>query len=347
MEKNISIAVYTLDLPQYACPVLRIIEPARAAGNVELLWGAQSDGVNYAIHDDAMDAADLVLFQRYFPMQETWPLVAKALGSGKPVVYDLDDQLLDVPAAHPLRGKLEQCAPFAEKLLKRAHLVTVSTPELKTAFAPLNESIQVLPNRIPDALWPKRPAPALADGGPLRVGFAGTASHAPDLKTVEAPLAKIAEQFKERVQFVFYGCAPDGMDFLKAQVVAFESDYAGYARRLPGLGLHAAIAPLAENAFNRAKSDIKWQEYSLCAIPGVYAALPPYTQSVEHGGTGFLAHDEQEWFEALEALLNDEALRLDMARDASLAVRERHMLSLQSRETSAMWRKLILQGGRS
>ena len=121
----LTIAVYSLDLPSYACAQLRLLGPAAVLRRqVELRWAATSDGRDYAIDASAMDAADVVVFQRYFPMEATWPLVERALGSGRPVIYEMDDNFLAVPRDHPMHQRLEPGKPLAGELLARAALVT-------------------------------------------------------------------------------------------------------------------------------------------------------------------------------------------------------------------------------
>ncbi len=160
----LTLAVYSLDLPAYACARLRLLGPAQAlAGKVELRWAASSNGSDYAISAEAMQGADAVIFQRYFPMRETWPLVAHALDSGLPVFYETDDNFLAVPKTHPMRQRLEPVIPFAAELLARADCVTVSTPELQRAFASRARRVEIVPNLIDQGLWgalDKRAQPA-------------------------------------------------------------------------------------------------------------------------------------------------------------------------------------------
>jgi glycosyltransferase involved in cell wall biosynthesis len=351
----LTLAAYTLDLPAYACARLRLVGPAAAlAGRVTLRLGAVSDGRDYAISPEAMDGADLIVFQRYFPMAETWPLVEQALGSGRPVVYDLDDNFLALPGDHPMRERLAPVAPYVRKLLARADLVTVSSPELARAFAGITRKTAVLPNFLEEGLWargglsradaaapaPRDPQSPPGPAGPVRIVFAGTSSHASDLALVAPALARVKERFGEGVEFVFLGCpAPGELQGRGARTLPFGEDYAGYARTLAGLSPDIGIAPLADNPFNRCKSAVKWLEYSALGVPGVYADLPPYAP-VRSGATGFKAGGgAPAWERELTRLVEDADLRLRIGHGARAEVLAHWGLRRGAEGYYTVWRR--------
>lgn len=336
------IAVFSLELPHYACALLRVLAPAREAG-VELAWAARSDGTNYAISEDVVAGCDLILVQRAFPQPETWPLIERLLAANIPVVYELDDLLLDLPDAHPLKSRFALCEPYVRKLLGRADLVTVSTSALAAACAPLAKRVEVLPNALPEALWRRRPPARRVRGAPVRLGFAGTASHQADLELIEPALEEIAGKFKEKVELILYGCSTPGLRALpQARTLPFAEDYEAYCRALPRLGLHIGLAPLLDSAFNRCKSDVKWQEYAACGAAGVYARLDPYSASVRPGQTGLLAEaDPASWFSALDRLISDPELCMRIGQ-ASQAQLDGALLSQRAADFARVWRSLVL-----
>ncbi len=88
-----------------------------------------------------------------------------------------------------------------------------------------------------------------------------------------------------------------------------------------------AIAPLQDNLFNRAKSHIKFLEYSALGFPGVYSRLEPYAQVVEDGENGLLAGSLVEWEAQLTALIEDSSLRARLGTAAQETVRRDWLLS--------------------
>ena len=357
----LTVAVYSLDLPTYACAELRLLGPARAlAGEVTLRWAVTHSSGDYALDAQALDGADIVVFQRYFPMEATWPLVEKALGSGLPVVYETDDDFLHVPADHPMFTRLGPVRPYARELVRRAALVTVSTRELARGMGGAARKVAVLPNGLDGVLW------ALGDGGPgpaglrapaeaacapqgleagkerpVRIVFAGTASHGRDLDLVAPAIRAVAGRFGAAVEFIFFGQAPQDVP---GRCVAFEEDYASYARALTGLAPDIALAPLEDTPFNRAKSAVKWLEYSAAGAAGVYSHLPAY-ELVSHGRTGLVAGpDWREWEQAIAGLVEDAVLRRSLAEAARREVCSRWRLDRLARRFLAVWREAADMG---
>ena len=65
---------------------------------------------------------------------------------------------------------------------------------------------------------------------------------------------------------------------------------------------------MTERSFNRYKSDIKFLDYGVLGIPGVYSNVGPYPASVVHEQTGLLVANQPEaWFAALSRLIEDAA----------------------------------------
>src|SRR5437899_12979401 len=66
---------------------------------------------------------------------------------------------------------------------------------------------------------------------------------------------------------------------------------------------HIGIAPLEKNAFNDAKSELKWLEYTALGIPTVASDFGPYKRAIGSGKDGFLTNDN--WELALTNLIEN------------------------------------------
>jgi hypothetical protein len=100
-----------------------------------------------------------------------------------------------------------------------------------------------------------------------------------------------------------------GLSHPRVSSIVPNMDYGRFVSDFVRLNFDIVLAPLIDHPFNRGKSDVKWLEAGFCAIPGVFENLPPYSGSIEHGETGFLAGSESDWEDALAALIDDPALR--------------------------------------
>ncbi|SFJ73288.1 Glycosyltransferase involved in cell wall bisynthesis [Desulfomicrobium apsheronum] len=311
----IKIAVYSLDLPHYACADLRIVTPFRKLReHLDFRWAVQDCNGQSRIDAEPAEWADLIVVQRYFPLKETSPLLEIILASGKPVVFEIDDLLLDVPPTHPLFHNFQKTAPFIRQLIPKVDVVTVSTDALRDRLLEFNPNTLTLPNFIDEAAV--TPAIPLADPMKTVIAYMGSPTHDQDLKFIEDALFRVKEKFGEATEFIFWGCAGTRLAKL-GRVIPFDDSYASFLKSLGKIHFDIGLAPLADNAFNRCKSNIKWLEYSAHARTGIFSDLEPYRESVEHGKTGMLVGDDpKEWFEALEYLISNPDQRKAMGRAA-------------------------------
>jgi len=339
---SLTIAAYSFDDPASACARLRLYAPAAALGRaVRLLPGAIPDGPGHHLRLDILSRADVILIQRYFPSPDTAGILDALFASGKPVVYDTDDDWTALGAEHPFAPAMAERLPHILETARRARLVTVTTARLAEVFAALNPRVTVVPNFLPDTLWrptapPNRPVVA--------VGLAATASHEPDIAPLLPVLATLAGEPAGKLRFVFFGCAPEAARFPGATTLPLHPDYAAYANRLARLGCGIGLAPLADTAFNRAKSPIKWMEYALCGMAGIFADLPPYREVVEQERTGLLVGpDPADWGEALRRLVLDAPLRRALAANAQETVMARHRLAGNAAAFLRAWTRAVTE----
>lgn len=76
------------------------------------------------------------------------------------------------------------------------------------------------------------------------------------------------------------------------------------------------LAVLEDSVLSDCKSEIKWLEAAVFAIPSVLSTTATYREVVEDGVTGLLAATPESWFSALDRLVRDTAYRKAMGRAA-------------------------------
>ena len=347
--KKLRVAVYSFDEPGHACADIRLFAPLKhLEGEVEFRWGVTRKENTFLIDPDGLSWADLVILQRFFPEERTVSFVDRVLRSGVPVLYELDDLLLDVPSTNSNGIYAARCAPYIVKLIRSCAGVTVSTRSLAEEILPYHPGVHVLPNLLDDDLWlAERDGEEGSRGSDrddrLVIGYTGTPTHHADLEPVEKALDVIADRYKEKVKFLFMGCATDRMLRLPGvSAIGFQPSYREYAKVLRRSRIDIAIAPLADNRFNRCKSNIKWLEYSACGIPGVYPDLPPYRSSIRHGRTGLLVGTRAEcWVDAIERLIRNPADRVAIADEARLEIRKEYTLSATAHRYLDVYREIL------
>ncbi len=339
-----SVVVYSPYRPEHACAEIRLCAPMRRLGwNVIWVRQAGSDHDQFAI--DLARGIDLVFVQRQFPSLKNEKVLRAALRSDVPIVFDLDDMLLDVPPWHPSSAELSRRAPFIRWVLSEADLITVSTEPLAASLRKVTRRpIRVQPNCVDTSLFVKRRT--RSEDGRFRFLISGTSTHARDWTLIERPLRECLDAHRGRVEAVFFGNAPSSLAAdPRVRYVPFESAYRGYAEQLAKLSVDAALVPLEDSAFNRCKSNIKWLEYSCLGIPGAYSDVGPYRASIAHGKTGLLVgNSEESWFNAMLALVSEPHETAAMAERARQQVLTEFAIDRGAREFESVLAPLAGRG---
>ncbi len=338
------VVAYTAYSWAHALCSLRLVEPLRAAG-LQLLRG--NDHALGTSDPDLVDKADLVVIQRDFPRYtQAYDLVIKkARDEGKPVVYEIDDYLLELPQEHPDRP-IHYYTPAIFPMLRaaiEADLITTSTPALASYFRTFNPNVVVLPNLLVDRYWSFREHLKKPSDAPVVIGYLGSTSHLPDLEEVVPALQRLIQKYGSLIQLKFWGLTPpDGLKDLPnvSWVELMIPDYEKFSTYCSGLDCDIFIAPLKDSFFNSCKSPIKYLEYAALGIPSVFSRVAPYESIVVDGMNGFLASTPDEWVRGLGRLIENPDLRETVACQAQQTVRQSWLLSQHGGDWSKAYQKV-------
>ena len=324
-----SVAVYTYERIIASLEAYRIFNPMTLA-NLQVNRGL----VDGAFSTAAIKDSDVVVFQREFPanLSNYLAVMSQAANLGKPVVMDMDDDLLALPIHHPDRVKLNYAKAQIPILIGmlQATALTVTTPYLADLLRKYNSNIFVLPNFLDDSLWQFNAPQVEPVGDKIRIFYMGTVTHVPDLEMLKPAFRELAMKYPGRLEFVFYGANLNFEEDISATITNCQSEtfvYADYVKIALSQKANIAIAPLEDIPYNHCKSSIKFFEYTATGLPGVYSRVTPYTSVVEEGVNGFTAASIDEWIDALSQLIESPQLRESIALAAQETVRRDWLLS--------------------
>jgi len=226
------------------------------------------------------------------------------------LVYEIDDDVFSVDPVNAMayvtfsRADVQDAVAHAAEV---ADLVTVTTPTLAEVMRRHNPNVVVLPNYVPDYILdterPKRDK--------VVIGWAGGASHGSDLQMIAAQLRRVID--RNDVETHLVGTDYEDTIGRPCRFTKWDPDLATY---YSNIDFDIGLAPLTTSVFNRSKSHIKALEYAALGIPVVATDLETYRDFVVDGVTGWLVKREHEWFKRVHALVNDEAMRTEMAANA-------------------------------
>ena len=298
---------------QYGCGYWRMLLPATHIKSNGWVFDVTPAETLY----EYLVTYNTVMLQRVCKW-ESFYVVQRLRRNGVRVVYDLDDNLWELPPFHPAYKKFgidEKTAATA--IIREVDAVTVTTKAMEDAIAlhcgeDVRKKIVIIPNAIDVSQFPVRPVYPVScqdKDKPFRILWAGSATHEQDFMVCMGALDQFMKAHQDdSVRVLFVGYLPAQVSrlvqekhwFNRVEHVEF-MNIETYFDMLRRVKADIAIAPLLPCAFNAAKSNIKWMEYTLAGIPVVASNFPPYSNTIVHNTNGLLASTKDEWVKALEA----------------------------------------------
>lgn len=259
---------------------------------------------------------------------------------GKKLVYDLDDNYLDVPESNPVHEKFQagkRDRAILSTTLSFADALTVSTEPLKDRMQAhfkklynIDMPIFVIPNMNDIKDWDYKAAPKHKKR--IVIGYSGSNSHQDDLMVIMPVMNKLMTKYpnlwfeiigaidKGKLDSYFKGFSPKNLE--RVAMLPATPTFWEYPKYLASMKWDIGIAPLVDTAFTRSKSHIKFMEYSMYKIPVVASRVYPYfmelagRKTITDGETGLLATTPIEWEAKLEMLIESRSLREKIGQQA-------------------------------
>jgi glycosyltransferase involved in cell wall biosynthesis len=280
--------------------------------------------------------ADVVVIRRALS-DEGLIGVANLKARGARIVWDMDDDLWNVPAHSPAHSP--QFRFLTERTAVLADAAWVSTDPLADRLREegFQGHVRVLPNLLDATAWPTRPVTSPDD--PVRVAWFGSDTHQGDLDRVAQPVADALDALRGKAELTVWG---DTHGELARRLWGRNCTFKDWCRieqfpsQLVSLAPDICLCPLDRNEpFNRSKSPLKWLEASMAGAASICSDCTPFREVVRDGETGLLAADPLQWRDDIVDLVNDVAGRTALAAAARRDVLENH--TWQSSPAAKSW----------
>jgi len=318
----------------------RDLDPAQngARGDPERLVAATFDAFE----------PDVVVFCRYGgPGAEA--IVTRARAQGAAIVFHIDDDLLDVPAALGARKQAFHMDPKRQRtlrfLLANADLVYASTARLRERLEALDTPVAPVVNGAifcaSDVLVPATLRPV------RKVGYMGGGDHAHDFELVLPELAAFLER-NEEVTFELFSSMPMPHSLARfgdrARHLPPIRDYHAFRRAFAALDWDIGLCPLKPVFFNACKADTKWVEYTAVGTAVVASSGLMYGDCCADG-CGLLVRGDRGWLGALESLTLDPEARYNMVRRAQRRLVSRYCVDRLRRQVLEVFGEAAARAG--
>lgn len=250
--------------------------------------------------------ADIIWLQR-----EVLPFLPfsleKLLLAGKPVVVDFDDAhhlYYKDSGSRLVRGFFED---KIESLMTYASTVVVGNPTLEAYARAAGAGAVVM---IPSAVDVARLNVSSAAPKKFTVGWIGTPVTAEQsLHLVRAPLKKFIAETGSRC--ILFGAGDAAQDIGADRLPWSEAGEADFFSQVT-----VGICPLDDTAWNQGKSGYKIIQYMAAGKPALVSPVGIARDLTTHDETGFHCRTEDDWYEMLMRLYNDNALCSSMGARA-------------------------------
>lgn len=296
---------------------IRLVAPLSdetVAGRLRLTLGAPGD---------AVPDCDVCIVQRTaLPTVDAVDALVRSLGQiGAALVVDVDDAFTLIGPDHPEHDLYRPLNAALDRLVAAAAETWFSTAELADAYAPLGPRSVIVPNAIDPRLWRdwRKPRSRPFTGAKVRMLYMGTHTHGPDFAQIRPALDRLHAERGDVFDVTLVGIDPHVASAPWLHRLAPPAEAVSYPRFVRWMReqgpFDLGLAPLADNDFNRCKSDIKALDYAALGLLPLLGDSPAYRADPALARFAAFAGEEG-WYDALAAILDDR----DGAADRAVAL---------------------------
>ena len=294
--------------------IYRAMQPAQALAQL----GHQV--VLKATDEERLRASELSGFDALFVYrwsgQSTQKLVQRLRQQGVAIVWDNDDDLTAYPSSvveSRVKGALRSqlMAAHVQAMLRLADVVTTTNDTLAGSYRARGATdVRIVENYVASEFIEQAEQPRPGNER-LVIGWIAAGEHMHDVNELglRDTLRRLLDAHED-VEIRSVG-VDLGLDRERYR-------YLGYVpfHELPQLvaDFDVGIAPIVDEPFNRARSNIKLKEYGILGIPWLASPIGPYAGYSEREG-GRLVPDDG-WYEALERIVQRPRERRKLAKRA-------------------------------
>ncbi|SFT89491.1 Glycosyltransferase involved in cell wall bisynthesis [Lishizhenia tianjinensis] len=249
---------------------------------------------------------------------------------GKKIIYDFDDAIW-LPNYSEQNARFQQLKMYKKvfRIMRWAHLISAGNEFLCSTARKYNSKVNFIPTTI-DLNYHQSPP---RKKGRLTVGWTGTHTTAKYLHAV----LPVLEKLQSKYDFDFLVISNENPAFALPNFTYIPWNKTTEIQDLNSIDI--GIMPLEDSVWTQGKCAFKILQYMALSKPCVASPVGANLSVIEEGVNGRFAKSEEEWFYALEELLSNEDLRIQLGKKAFETVREGYSVEANQEKYLKLFQK--------
>jgi glycosyltransferase involved in cell wall biosynthesis len=279
---------------------------------------------------------DIIFVQREAFMTPSIRFEKSFAKSGAKVIFDFDDAIwkLDISDGNKMFKWLKDPAKIP-KIISHSHHVIAGNPYLGDYASQFNKNVTVIPTTI-DTDYHLRKT-EYRDKEKICIGWTGSLTTIKHFRLAENILKKLKLKYGEKISFKVIGEKSYRNEELGIIGIAWNRKTE--ISELEDIDI--GIMPLEDDEWSKGKCGFKGLQYMAMEIPAVLANVGVNTEIIQHGENGFIAKNEEEWFELLSQLIDSFELRKKLGKAGRKTIEEKYSVESQKERYLEVVRGLI------
>ena len=168
------------------------------------------------------------------------------------------------------------------------------------------------------------------------IGWTGTETTHKHLAILESVFARLDFVFPGKLSFMIISNKP-----YQSAVIPFQWKQWSPETEITDLqSIDIGVMPLPNDEWSKGKCGFKGLQYMALEIPTVMSPVGVNTQIISHGVNGFLAQTDDEWFDILCELLDDEGVRRKIGAQGRKTIVECYSVDAFAEQYIALFHEL-------
>lgn len=244
--------------------------------------------------------------------------------SGAKVIYDFDDAIwkLDISDGNRMFKWLKD-PKKTPKLISLAHQVIAGNQYLADYASQFNKNVTIIPTTI-DTNYHIRKSP-YTEKEKICIGWTGSLTTIKHFRLAEKVLVRLKEKYGDKIYFKVIGECHYKNENLQIQGICWNRE--NEISELEEIDI--GIMPLVDDEWSKGKCGFKGLQYMAMEVPAVLANVGVNSTIIQHGENGFIANNDEEWFDLLSQLIDSFDLRQRLGKAGRKTVEERYSVNSQ------------------